>query len=36
MPVGIIFILWNLFRLRRTIHVKIPKEIEEQDLNVIA
>ena len=36
MPVGIIFILWNLFRLRRSIHVKIPKKTEEQDLNVIA
>jgi hypothetical protein len=36
MPVGIMFILWNLFRLRRPIHVKITKEIEQSDANVVA
>jgi hypothetical protein len=35
LPVGIIFILWNLFRLRRLIHLKITNEREEQDLNII-
>jgi hypothetical protein len=30
-PVGIIFILWNLFRLRRSIHMKITNKL---DLNL--
>jgi hypothetical protein len=36
MPVGIMFILWNLFRLRRPIHVKITNEIEQSDANLVA
>jgi hypothetical protein len=36
MPCGIMFILWNLFRLRRSIHVKINDEKEELNSNIIA
>ncbi len=34
-PLGSMLILWNLFRLRRPIHVKIAKKKEELDLNVM-
>ncbi|CAM4871786.1 unnamed protein product [Rotaria socialis] len=36
LPIAIIFILWNLFRLRRSIHVKITGEVEGSELNSIA
>ncbi|CAF1283296.1 unnamed protein product [Rotaria magnacalcarata] len=36
LPIGIIFILWNLFRLRRSIHVKITDDVEESELYSIA
>jgi len=35
LPIGIIFILWNLFCLRRSIHVKIKNERKQLDSNVI-
>ncbi|CAF2717933.1 unnamed protein product [Rotaria sp. Silwood2] len=35
LPIVIMFILWNIFRLRRSIHVKITNEREESELNVI-
>jgi hypothetical protein len=33
MPIGITFILWNFFRLRRPIHVKMTVKREESDLD---
>lgn len=33
-PVLIIFLLWNFFRLRRSIDVQIPKETNHSDLNI--
>jgi hypothetical protein len=32
-PFGIMFILWNLFRLRRSIDVKINDEKDEEESN---
>lgn len=36
MPIGIIFILWNLLRLRRPIHVQISNDGGESELNSIS
>ncbi|CAF0808393.1 unnamed protein product [Rotaria sordida] len=36
LPIGIMFILWNIFRLRRSIHVEIPNDKEESELTIIA
>ncbi|CAF5131085.1 unnamed protein product, partial [Rotaria sp. Silwood1] len=33
-PIIIMFILWNIFRLRRSIHVKIKNERDESELTV--